>query len=1307
MEEGIKILSISELLQISRSLTGASSLHNPTNPNSHLPSNKKLKFQPQDEIPTSSSLSEPNPNPRILTSLKSPTLIIGTIDLPTDSTSISCGSNYNCFCFSDGSARVCCSILGVHLNIIHRKIRVLAWNFIPFKCNGGGFLEIIRWDFLEPISEIDCGKDLNNTPLISAFSPQKECPSFCSRVHGKLESVSPVLVVPCAIQSRNSQTNVAQKLAHNGNMIGFLAKILACECAVCKTATSAIELRGQNSHSFNKSVFVYFCGPTSSWCPVLSKLVRDVVLVTELKKKMICVGGDESYLMFVTSERSELYHQSQLRLEDISIGRTVISGRGESGLYMGTVTGVYMKGMVFELDKKVWLLVTDRRLAQPHFLRVGAIISLSNVHFVSPKFSWVKMLLLGGCFKTNIVVKSFSPLETQCHFRSQTRSLLVKFVESLTFSARFWVLLTVSCFRKKFFHIFSDKEILGSKNKEGLVHMFASSCLPSCVFRPRHGEFMEFCKHDLCGCCNEPNFGHLKLINPSSGRLQLVDATGGIDVVVPDLLSDGVINNIYEVKDYELILEGLPGQVGSLGMSKNEALSCRSIFSRMILKRELNQLTIYVHFYLRNATCLNDLLRLPCTGRSGDIKGSGGGMFHLLMITHKFPATHSFQGAPSISHGSSLFAEAIILPYALFLLGKNGCIQLGEFVKDKLEAHSEYVDSKNYLEKLSSKRPKIAHATNGALTLGSKVESGEVGKGHYKIPKDFCSPFWEFNTEQKPSKLSSALEIPCSLTVKSINNDVSVISATLFRANGSVADNLAEKPSAEKIMVEFKSGTFNKYQLLRIGMFYLMRCDREEHLCNLKDHTEYGDCGKALITSHTPMWSLSFSSGEVFHQSGGVPSGKVTQSDLSFQRSPSQMPETLSDVHLHITGEAVELLKDNEGVLEDCFVKPFGRFGEAVSVSTCIQAMLAEGNLISLYGDIMDVHSFQENCIDSKAHPCCERIDDIHQRVFLEVPGGICIHVYEDHHMVTIRCTLGQLAYPIGMGPGVNATFHRVLLTCNSRRRRELTLTPVSFIVINSIKEVNHYYGDGSLQPQSSSDILNEEVTDMVSLGLISPLFHCMENQQCRFRCRVEAIHILVLEKHACKFEKARSTEETRTPIISIPLAGFILDDGSSSCCCWADVERAATLLRLHEFTVSVFGSNCMSAKIMGSNKIPDTTGYRLEKMLKKHHRITVRNYGAMLDPSCIDFTFSFDSNKVFSTSDKDLVKFIIMNATCGSVLNVVGTFMDSKGIGWLEKELKEMPFSVQSMQNIWVREVQHINPVAEARSILQDLLIR
>lgn len=37
---------------------------------------------------------------------------------------------------------------------------------------------------------------------------------------------------------------------------------------------------------------------------------------------------------------------------------------------------------------------------------------MRNVHFVDPKFSWTKVVILGACVKTSIIVESFSPQET-------------------------------------------------------------------------------------------------------------------------------------------------------------------------------------------------------------------------------------------------------------------------------------------------------------------------------------------------------------------------------------------------------------------------------------------------------------------------------------------------------------------------------------------------------------------------------------------------------------------------------------------------------------------------------------------------------------------------------------------------------------------------------------------------------------------------------------------------------------------------------------------------------------------------------
>lgn len=134
-------------------------------------------------------------------------------------------------------------------------------------------------------------------------------------------------------------------------------------------------------------------------------LVGKLVLISGLKKKLIFVGEQASYEMFLATEIT-MVSLCQLPLGVVSIWK-------DEGVYNGVVTGVYMQGMAVELDKKVWLVVTNPKLAPPHSVRVGAIISVRNFHLVCPKFSWIQMHLLGACARTSIIVKSFSFADTR------------------------------------------------------------------------------------------------------------------------------------------------------------------------------------------------------------------------------------------------------------------------------------------------------------------------------------------------------------------------------------------------------------------------------------------------------------------------------------------------------------------------------------------------------------------------------------------------------------------------------------------------------------------------------------------------------------------------------------------------------------------------------------------------------------------------------------------------------------------------------------------------------------------------------
>lgn len=346
--------------------------------------------------------------------------------------------------------------------MIGRKIKVVAWNFIPLKC-GGGFLEIISWRFLETSGVLSSCS--NVFPLVSeSLIESKDSHKARYSVFGGLESVSPVSVVPC-VSSSSVSTNVC----------GFLAQVLVCECKVCSMKKSKMPLQdqieGKDGHWFTKPVIVYFCGLASSWHPVIEKLVGSVVLLSGLKKKLVFIGDEDSQLMYVTSEKTML-HLPKLFDSRFPVSKTIIKGKGECETYTGTVTGIYMQGMVVELDREVMLLLTDSLIALPHSLRIGAIVSMRNVHFVNPKFCWTKVLILGACHKTSFIVKCFSPFATGCFLNSQSQSILGKFINSLSFSVRLWVLLLVSSFRKKFASILTEKEILGSNHVIYLLWIF-------------------------------------------------------------------------------------------------------------------------------------------------------------------------------------------------------------------------------------------------------------------------------------------------------------------------------------------------------------------------------------------------------------------------------------------------------------------------------------------------------------------------------------------------------------------------------------------------------------------------------------------------------------------------------------------------------------------------------------------------------------------------------------------------------------------------------------------------------------------
>ncbi|RVW50495.1 CST complex subunit CTC1 [Vitis vinifera] len=688
-------------------------------------------------------------------------------------------------------------------------------------------------------------------------------------------------------------------------------------------------------------------------------------------------------------------------------------------------------------------------LIHPHSLRVGALISVRNIHFLNPKFSWTEMLILGSCFKTSIIVECFSPLETGCHKVSQSQSLLGKFIDSLAFSARLWVLLVVSCFRKR----------------KDWFQVFARSHLPSSVFQYRYGVFMEFCKHDSCGCGTEPNYDQLKLVAPisnlvhhceamwmknqlegdcetmvnnnefsqlscggrshglpitrilpseaigvillgsfkalprldplsaqnifvvansdvfafrltnctltqlpscadyisPSGRLQLIDATGCFDVVIPDLPSDCNSNSIYEVNDYSLVMEGMPDHLDHFGLVEMEPFSCRSIFE---------------------SSPLDNLKELE------------DGRFHMLHVTHKFPVLQKFQKDQVVSDGLSMLVEAVVLPWDLFLSGKNPT----KVSKDQKREPMELYNSRNYHEYVSFKRCKIDHASSRLLSSGLTDKSSVAGMGSCGHLSDCSSA-----NKQYP------VEIPCLACCRSGRL---VSSGSLYCTEAALKFGAGCKLGALKVLLEFKSESFFKYQLLQIGGYYITKHQNKDPFCNHRDF-DYVRGGKFLITSGTTIWSLSFSYDEIFHYTDPsfdpalvtCPLHNSQQTELLLQRSTDNCHEMCSDIHLHLPADLKNELEVDFTVLEKRSDQDSSKTGR-----------------VSLQGQVLAVHNLNHTSLDARLSN--ENYGDVRQlRLSRGVTWSTCIHVLMDHHIVSIFGGLSEHAYPTGFGPGVVADF--------------------------------------------------------------------------------------------------------------------------------------------------------------------------------------------------------------------------------------------------------------------------------------------
>ncbi|PKA63056.1 CST complex subunit CTC1 [Apostasia shenzhenica] len=1237
----VLIISISDLVSLSRPLTGAASLV--CTSSASPPPLKKHRANPSPTSLTELLLPDENSNPVIcFTPIKRPVLLVGTVDLPTDP--------FNQFLsFSDDSFAICCDILDFDLAIVGCKIHVFAWNFVPFKHRRGGLLEVIRWGFAPSLT---VSKDNFCLSLRKAAGI-----SSGKGIVGVLTSVSPVFTVPCRNQGCDET-------------VGFLAEIFTCKCSLCCKSLYLdgfnLSIWQKNSHSFTDSEFVYFIKPTSRWRLALARLIGKLVVVSGLKKKMIFVGDKTSYLLLITTQETAI-SSCCLPLE-IDHSRKVVKTRmiQEGKVYSGVVTGFYMQGMIF----------------------------VRNFHLVRLEFSWIRTNLLVSCCRTTIDLKTFSHSDSTCFMGSKNQILLQKFIKSLMPTATFWLLLLISCFRRKFSKTFSENEILGSRDVIALLHSVIS------LSENLNGIFMEFCKYGKSIFKLEQSKLRLKLVVPisnfigkcemiwmtlinkmqsldeklesshnthslpchatssfpisrriissevlgcilmgsikctSSGRMQLVDATGSIDVVIPDILSSFHCQGIHEVKKFKVVVEGSPIQQKDLQIPSTDPFSFKNIFGLQFSKKMSKHLTLYVHFYLQDSTCLNAPTSLPLC-KDIDCYSSARGIAHLFLVTHKFP-TAKYCVATNALHCSSLFAEAVLLPYDIFLEGEDEFNPHLDVVAQKLYKWSGYKNILNNTEIRCCKEMKFTDLPNRDSPTGTIY-------GPKEAEVKPCFPrllAFARRNSQRPHAFGN-ISYKGGIMLENKSHSVGKVLLEFF------PDSFIKYQlySIESTLSFAKLGTF-KFQSLRLGEYYIMKCSKECSLCSQKDCKQQ-PCAKVLLTSQTSLWKISLSFGDIAHQKGqqgySTPVDHLNvdyhqtynahdcQNCLEFQKSNKQLIGT-SDIHLLVSHDkmgSINNMEASEELLFSCITK----LPEILTVSSVSQIMksdisrpfssadshgsrLLTKNLISFRGDVEAMHLYKRKAgIGSSEQSfqlihCSELID-----------SGICLHVHDEQCMIRIRGK--HCAFPVGMGSGVNATFHRILLKRSSGGIPKLVLTSVSFVVINSVKELS-------------------------------------------IPCSRREINLLP--------GLVRNRDKSVNSVFP--------NDGSSLCCCWADGERAAMLLRLHEVLCQTFFQNGASSAY-DRNRYHDTIGGGLEKMLKKHHKIIVKNCRTVPEVSAADFAISVCSDDLLSNAEESLLRYIIINACQGSILNIVGHMMDSTALDFLDTNYEGLQDALSPLHNI------------------------
>lgn len=166
---------------------------------------------------------------------------------------------------------------------------------------------------------------------------------------------------------------------------------------------------------------------------------------------------------------------------------------------------------------------------------------------------------------------------------------------------------------------------------------------------------------------------------------------------------------------------------------------------------------------------------------------------------------------------STMIAEAIILPWELFLAGKDinmpRHMDSGDWYNEQSTKHP----SRIYEEHMCNKKHKVDKMSCPAL-VSDLMKDFNYSCSEAIVPSSSC----ERCAERKCENLSS-LEIPCLATVRTTNGNSLLGSGKLCLTNKLNIANY-DRSSVQKVFLEFNSEIFFKYQVCKLRSLSLYIC---------------------------------------------------------------------------------------------------------------------------------------------------------------------------------------------------------------------------------------------------------------------------------------------------------------------------------------------------------------------------------------------------------------------------------------------------------------------------------------------------